>query len=374
MPLMWGRSDFMNDIYSAWHFDGKTAIRRKVEVQSVAGQFFLLETEQRHGPFAFSDLLYTGEQGGASVYKLADNDGWRLGLSGEIPADLSRHLPTKRKYGGIIDKIGLGPASLVFTALSAAAVAVVVLSPQWLAPIIPASVEKNLGEALVGDFGGRFCDTPKGKAALAKMTNALDANGKELQVEVANIDMLNAVALPGGKVVIFQGLLNEAKTPDEVAGVLAHEIGHVRERHVMQGMLRQMGLAVVLGGFDGNGGATLNNLLATTYTRASEEEADAHSIKALQTASISPMGTADFFDRLSRMDGSDQMQKDDRGRAIATYTSSHPLSADRKKRFQDSKVKGKGYSPSLNYEEWTELRTMCAQDRDVKSGWGFDIE
>jgi beta-barrel assembly-enhancing protease len=364
----------MTQPFSAWHFDGKTAIRRKVDVQSVAGQFFLLETERRHGPFSFADLIYTGEQGGAAVYKLDGNDGWRLGLSGSIPSELASHLPTKRKYGGIIDKIGLGPASIVFTGLSAVAVAIVVLSPQWLAPLIPSSVEQNLGDALVGDFGGRFCDTPKGKAALAKMTNALDANGKELQVEVANIDMLNAIALPGKKVVIFQGLLNEAKTPDQVAGVLAHEIGHVRERHAMQGLLRQMGLAVVLGGFDGNGGATLNNLLSTTYTRASEEEADAHSIKAMQNANISPSDTADFFDRLSRMDGSDQMEKDDRGRAIATYTSSHPLSADRKKRFQNSKVKGKVYSPSLTYEEWTELKTMCAQDRDVKSGWGFDIE
>ena len=73
---------------------------------------------------------------------------------------------------------------------------------------------------MVGDFGGRFCDTPKGRAALAKLTKSLDGNPKELQVEVANIDMLNAVALPGGKVVLFQGLLDQAKSPDEVAGVL----------------------------------------------------------------------------------------------------------------------------------------------------------
>ena len=167
---------------------------------------------------------------------------------------------------------------------SAAAVAIVLLSPQWLAPLIPDSVDEKLGDALVGDFGGRFCSTPAGDAALKKLVASLDANPGDLQVEVAKIDMVNAVALPGGKVILFDGLVKQARSPDEVAGVLAHEIGHVRERHVMQGLLRQMGLAVVLGGFDGSGGSTLNSLLSTTYTRDSEREADDHSLKALKKA------------------------------------------------------------------------------------------
>lgn len=363
----------MTQFFSAWHFDGKTAVRRKVEVQTIGVNFFLLETERRHGPFAFEELRYVGEQGGAAVYKLDGEDGWRLGLSGPVPGELVKHLPQKRTYGGIIDRIGLGPASLTFAALSAITVAIVVWSPQWLAPLVPQSVEKRLGDALVGDFGGRFCDTTRGRAALAKLTGSLDDKPQELQVEVANIGMLNAVALPGGKVVLFQGLLDQAKSPDEVAGVLAHEIGHVRERHVMQGLLRQMGLAVVLGGFDGTGGSTLNNVLSTTYTRASEQEADDHSIKAMAKASISPVATAGFFERLSRMDGSANMRKDDQGRIVSGYLSSHPLSDDRRELFKKSVVKGKEYKPALSYSEWTELKTMCAQDKDVKSGWGFDI-
>jgi beta-barrel assembly-enhancing protease len=375
MPLTLGRfEDDMTQFFSAWHFDGKTAVRRLVEVQASDKHFLLIEPDRQHGPFGFAELHYVGEQNGAAVYRLDGDDGWRLGLTGPVPTELAPMLPAKRKYGGFIDRIGLGPASIAFALASVAAVAVVVMTPQWLAPLVPAGVEKKMGDALVGDFGGRFCDAPKGRAALAKLTKSLDPNAGELQVEVANIDMLNAVALPGGKVVLFQGLLDQAKSPDEVAGVLAHEIGHVRERHVMQGLLRQMGLAVVLGGFDGNGGATLNNLLSTTYTRESEKEADDHSIKAMTMASISPQGTSEFFERLAQMDGSDRMDKDGQGRALANYTSSHPLSDDRKNLFRKSRVKGKVYQPSLTYDEWIELKTMCAQDRNVKSGWGFDIE
>jgi beta-barrel assembly-enhancing protease len=374
MHLMSARfEDDMTQFFSAWHFDGKTAVRRTVDVQTAGTHFMLLEAERQHGPFAFAELRYVGEQGGAQVYSLDSEDGWRLGVSGQVPAELAKALPAKRTYGGIIDRLGLGPASIALALASVAAVAVVVMSPQWLAPLVPPSVEKKLGDALVGDFGGRFCDAPKGRAALAKLTKSLDPNAGELQVEVANIDMLNAVALPGGKVVLFQGLLDQAKSADEVAGVLAHEIGHVRERHVMQGMLRQMGLAVVLGGFDGNGGATLNNMLSTTYTRESEKEADDHSIKAMAKAAISPLPTSDFFDRLSEMDGSAYSKEGDQERVLSTYMSSHPLSDDRKKLFRNSRVTGKTYQPALTYDEWIELKTMCAQDRDVKSGWGFDI-
>ena len=42
--------------------------------------------------------------------------------------------------------------------------------------------------------------------------------------------MVNAVALPGGRIILFQGLIDKAKSADEVAGVLAHELGHLRRR------------------------------------------------------------------------------------------------------------------------------------------------
>ncbi len=357
--------------FSAWHYDGKSAVRRSVEVQIVANSFLLLETERRHGPFAFADLNYIGEKDGADVYGLDEDDGWRLGLTGSVPVEIATNLPAKRNYGGWIDRLGIGPAAAGFAVVSAAVVAVVLLTPQWLAPLIPPSVEQSMGNALVGDFGGRFCHTKAGSAALAKLVNSLDASPQDLQVEVAKIDMLNAVALPGGKVILFDGLLKQAKSADEVAGVLAHEIGHVRERHVMQSLLRQLGLSVVLGGLDGTGGSMFSGALSVSYTRRSEREADGYSMKALSGAGISPVATADFFNRLAKLSGEAKGNK--RLTAMTGYISSHPLSAERKKAFQNSIVKGKDYKPALTPTEWTELKTMCAQDRTAKEGFGLDF-
>lgn len=361
----------MSAFFNLSHYDGKSAVKRKVEVQIIGQQFFLLETERRHGPFAFADLQYVTRTGDNDVYGLSGIDGWRLLVSGPVPDELAALLPTPRKYGGWIDRLGFGKAAITFTLLSAAAVAVVLLSPQWLAPLIPSSLDKKLGDALVGDFGGRFCSTAAGDAALKKLVNALDDQPQDLRVEVAKIDMINAVALPGGNVILFDGLLKQARSPDEVAGVLAHEIGHVREKHVMQALLRQMGLAVVLGGIDGNSGALVNNMLAMSYSRESEAEADAHSMKALGQANISPVGTASFFDRLSNLDGS---AGDEAESGITGYLTSHPLSRSRKEAFEKSIVKGAKYKPALTPNEWNELKTMCTQDRKAKSGFGFDFQ
>lgn len=359
----------MSESYSAWHFDGKTAVRRTVTIDIIGQDILLSEQERRHGPFPVEYLTYVGQQGGADVYGLEGHDGWRLGIKGDVPQWIAHIMPEKRRYGGWVDKLGLGPASIAFAGISAAVVAVVLLAPQWLAPLVPASAERELGEALVGDFGGRFCSTPNGSAALKKMTDALEENNEDLQVEVANIDMINAIALPGGKVILFKGLLGSASSADEVAGVLAHEIGHVRERHVMQSLLRQLGLSVVLGGADGTGGGILSSLLGSAYSRDAEREADGYSMEAMERANISPIATAGFFRRLSRLDGS--ANAEDSSGNITGYMSSHPLSSERKKAFENSLKKGHEYQPILTQTEWKNLQNMCEEDEDVEEGFGL---
>jgi beta-barrel assembly-enhancing protease len=358
--------------FEAWHFDGETAVRRNVDVQIIGNNLVLYETDRRGDPVSFHDLYFVGHQNQSAVYGINARDGWRLGLIGNVPADLSALLPRQQKYGGFIDRIGLVPSMLVLAGISAACIAVATYTPQWLAPLIPASVERQLGASMVGDFGGQFCHTPKGDAALAKMVRSLEREPGDLKINVANIDVLNAVALPGGNVVLFNGLVAQAKSPDAVAGVLAHEIGHTREHHVMEGMLRQLGMAVVLSGTSGNAGGMLNDVLSLSYGRDAETEADTHSIKSLANANISPIATADFFDRLSRETG----EKDMKGNAekIAVYMSSHPMSKLRKQAFENSVVKAKKYAPVLTPTEWVDLKTMCAQDRTVKSGFGFDAK
>ncbi len=379
----------MAQFFKVWFYDGESAVRRTVEIQTVGQQFLLLEQERRHGPFDFGALAHAADHGSTQVYGLSGHEGWRLGISGSLPDELARMLPAKGGYGGWVDRLGLGKAALVFIAISAAVVAVVLWSPQWLAPIIPSGIERKLGDAMVGDLGGRFCHTPDGTLALKKLAQSIDPKSDDLQVEVAKIDMLNAVAVPGNKIIIFNGLLKKVPDQDAVAGVLAHEIGHVRKRHVMQGLLRQMGLSLVLGGVGGKSGDAMNSLLGIGYTRDAEGEADGYSIAALKSARISPKPTADFFDTMEReahpphKDVKDHKVKESVGKngtrreelfnSLGGYLASHPVNDARKKAFAASFDKQAKYHSILSNSEWESVKAMCARDKNAKSGFGFDL-
>lgn len=352
--------------FSATHLDGKTAVRRDVEIQVIGENFYLLERERRHGPFAFECVKFISQIGESTSYGYDEIDGWRLTVSGPIPSNLQQWLPPVRNYGIWIDKLGLGPTSIAFVGLSALVIGIGFTAPQWLAPLIPQSVENRLGEALVGDFGGRICSTAKGKAALQKLTNSLDDNPDDLQVEVVNVDMLNAMALPGGKVFLFNGLLQQSSSVDQVAGVLGHEVGHVRKRHVMQGLLRQLGISVLLGGLNDDVGGMVGGALSNSYSRDAEREADAYSIQAMSDANISPLATKSFFQELAKMKGEDASTEN-------SYNSSHPLSNERAVEFDKSFDPSKNYQPALSISEWNDLKSMCKNDKDVKSGFGFDF-
>ncbi len=345
--------------FPAWHYDGTSAVRRYVVVEPRRDRFAVIEDEAEIGEYAFADLAFNDDQGEYLTYRHGGIDGWRLGLSNPPPPELAGKLPGRVRYGGFIDSLGLGKAAIVLGGISAAAAAAFLTAPTWIAPLVPHSTEERLGAFMFDDFGGRICSTPAGEAALAKLVAKLDGRGENLRVEVVNMQMVNAVALPGGRVLLFDGLLNEAETPEEAAAVLGHEIGHVRHRHVMQSLLRQMGLSVLLGGMDGTGGSTISGLLSLSYSREAEREADGYSIDRMKRAGVSPVGGADLFERMS---GGDDADGDTR--VVFGYLSSHPHSAERADAFRSAAGR-KSYAPALNEKEWHALQDMCMDDPDV---------
>lgn len=341
-----------------WHYDGVTALRRRVPLV-VDGDGFMLDTGER---FAFADLTPGDGDGPAATFGLKRRPGWRIGFDGTVPDEVARQLPGARRYGRWVDQLGLWRAAAAFALVAAIVVAVVLRTPALVARMVPASVERRLGEVMVGDFGRKGCQDPAGRAALAKLAQRIDPDDPSLEVQVVKLPMVNAVTLPGGRIVIFDGLLKAATSPDEVAGVIGHEIGHVRNRDVMESLLRQVGLSVVLGGLEGHVGGYTNALLATAYSRDAEARADGYAIDLLRTAKLSPMPTAAFFTRLGKGAGSTER--------MFAYLASHPVSADRATRFRKSVVPGASYAPALDATEWAALRNVCRGETDTIE-WRF---
>ncbi len=361
----------------AWHYDGRSATRHAVQVVPTAEGFTLTGADVFSGPHRWSDVVALGVTGGVtggraasgrSTYGLKAVSGWRLIFDGPPPEHFAAHLPLPARYGRWIDRFGLMRAAIGFTILAAGVVFLVLSAPEWIAPFIPRSVENRLGDAMDGDMGENVCRTAPGKAALDRLAGQLGAQAAGVRsVQVVDVPIVNAVTLPGGRILIFDELLRQARSGDEVAGVLAHEIGHVSHRDTLAALLRQLGLSVLLGGADGNIGGLVSGALSLSYGRDAERAADGFAIDALHTARISPAPTAAFFDRLGGGKGGEKMER------ATGWISSHPVSADRKAAFLKSRQSNISYNPALTDAEWQALKTICARDhkvdKPVKFSW-----
>ena len=232
-----------------------------------------------------------------------------------------------------------------------------------VAPLVPYRVTEPIGRSLVADMG-RACMAPAGRAALSRMVAELTPTrgfAEPLVVTVVDVPVVNAVAVPGGHVVIFRRLIEEAASPDEVAGVLAHEFGHVDRQHPNQALIREMGVSLLARSLGGNIGGVADLTLLLHGTRAAEAEADGEAIGVLRAARISPAQLAGFFDRQAG-------KSDEKGitavlARLGDYADSHPSDASRAARFRGAALANA--KPALSPAEWQALRTICGKPSAV---------
>lgn len=335
-------------------YDGTNAVRHLVEVEARGDALHLAISDAWEETIPLT-LLTLGDRSSSGLTLIhGEQKGWRLRIPAPVPADIDRLFPRRQGYGRWIDRVGVVPAIALFALVSVSVLAVGWFAPVWLAPFVPQSVERAYGQALVGDFGGKFCSSPAGDAALASLTAKLDPHPGELNVRVVDVPVVNAAALPARNIMIFDKLLQETAGPDELAGVLAHEIAHVRQRHVTAALLRQFGVSIFATALGGTTATHVDGFVGLNFTRRAEGEADRVAIATLDRAHISPAPTAGFFRKLKRLEG-------DAGRltpALA-YLSSHPLSGDRERLFSDAAKKDAAYRPALSPQQWAALRSIC---------------
>ncbi|HEX2553149.1 MAG TPA: M48 family metallopeptidase [Microvirga sp.] len=245
-------------------------------------------------------------------------------------------------------------ASVVLTA-----VFLVPLAADRLAGLVPPALERRLGAAVDNQvratFGGATCTSPAGEAALARLTRQIAgslAEAPEVEVAVLRSSLPNAFALPGGRIYLLDGLLRRAESPDEVAGVLAHEIGHVAHRDGLRRLLQTGGTSFLLGLLFGDvtGGAAIvvvgRTLIDGAYSRDAERAADGFASRALAALGRSP-------EPLGRL-----LRRIDDGDGIPPFLSSHPLSAERLAALGSRPVAKPG-PPLLSDAEWQALRNIC---------------
>lgn len=156
---------------------------------------------------------------------------------------------------------------------------------------------------------GNTLDTT-GTTLLQQFANQLQLSNKyPIRVTLVNSNIVNAYALPGGNVVVYKGILQKIKTPEELTALLAHESTHVNERHTLHSLLRSTAngilISIVFGDASGISGAiaghaeTLNGL---RYSRSLEAEADEKGMDLMLANKVNVTGMRELMQMLQKED------------------------------------------------------------------------
>jgi Zn-dependent protease with chaperone function len=269
----------------------------------------------------------------------------------------------RRKIVGLSIAAG---ASLIFTAIFGLPVLA-----NRLVPFVPLTVERKLGEAVdkeirgvldIRHLGPAFtcgagpAELP-GRLALDTLVGKLASTAQlpqPLRVDVVRRSEANAIALPGGHIYVYDGLIEKAQTPDELAGVLAHEIGHVAHRDGTRAVLQTAGLSflfgMMLGDFVGGGAVVIAGraVLRSSYSRRVETAADAYSVNLMRRSGGDPHALGAILARL--------VGDKDQGMKLLL---DHPETKDRIAAI-DAAAAPRATMPLLNPAEWSALKQICS--------------
>ena len=357
----------------AWpgrYSDGRTATFRRVEARigedglSIAGEETWPCDEVRlvDGPDA-SGAIRLGRRGSDARLSIEDRDALR---ALEIYcASLRKSMGDESSWRMVAIWSGAALAALAFLILGVIPYFADHAS-QWVSPRLEAQLGDQVADFIIrftvagGDKDRAECSNAKGRQALDKLVAPLEAElslRDKLRVRVINSSLLNAIALPGNQILVFKGLIDFTQGPNEVAGVLGHEMGHLQLDHPMRLVIRESGTAFLIGLVMGDifGGSAISiagtGLLVTAFSRDAESAADAEAVTLMSKAGldIAPFGA--FFERL-------QAEKGD-GEIPIPFLRTHPPSDQRAKLIEAAPPGGR---QALTPAEWQDLKAICNPD------------
>ena len=361
--------------HAALYYDGRTARAHQVAVEIDPDGLAILDGEGNLvARWPRDDIL--------RVEKPRRDEPVRLGLEGTtarlvvehgwVVAALAAAAPPAAGGGRRMRRIVLRTSAWTAAAAGSVAVIVFVLIPllaAQLAAITPEPIKQRVGEIALPrlaaavaypDGGGGqagFCDFRGGVSALETLARRITAgleSPPSLRLVVIRADLVNAFALPGGYVVLTHGLIRAAESPEEVAGVLAHEVGHVAHDHVTEAIYRTTAISMLVSLLVGDvtfgvAGAVTELVINGRHSREAERAADRYAVELLNASGIDGGGLARFFERIAERAGGED-------HPVFRILSTHPPTGERAEAVRAS---ARADGPALPSHEWQRLRRIC---------------
>lgn len=363
---------------TAQYFDGQSAIAHDVVVRCGTIDLKITAGEDVLAIWPYPDLLSPDPLTPRREARLTHASAPYARLVVDDPAFAERilyhapHLSSKahrKRAAGVV-----GVCMLIALAFVAFGYLFLTFAPRTVAGVMPDKWRNNLGaqveQLLVGNR--KVCTAPEGIAALEVMTKRLTdqtPDPGQFKVLVYDLAIINAFALPGGTIVISRKLIESAESAEGVAGVLAHEMGHVTERDSEAQLVRSLGISVLqqvlFGGSSGVGeaiGGVAGLLALVSYTREAEWRADGHARTFLENAAVDPAGLISFFQFVKDKHAS--ASEDDSQGGLGSLFRTHPGLTERIDVLRDApKWKSR---PVLTEQQWSALKSICETEKTDK--------
>jgi predicted Zn-dependent protease len=343
----------------AIYYDGKTSQPYDAQV-SVLGNFMTISYENGQVAWSIMQIDYSSFTGkGKTMLKYGEFPHQYL----EFPIDsplfsiLENYLPKRREgFWAFANELAgagvLGALITIAIFVSIAGSVYFLLLPkiaEYAASQIPIEAEVELGKQFYDSFvGGMEIDKERTKELQAFAKKMDFQTEYPLKFTVVKDKQVNAFALPGGNIVVFDAILAKMKTPEELAALLSHEVTHVKDRHSLKGLARglagSMVVSVLIGDMNAIGNLLVSqasNIYELGFTRDMEKEADLEGLEIMYHNNLDPKGMINLMERLHEEEKKYGVDK------MPAYLNSHPLT---KERIDYISKESKGHSGKKNVE------------------------
>lgn len=220
-----------------------------------------------------------------------------------------------------------------------------------LAHVIPWRWEQKAGQLALPQ---NVCPgNPQAEKLLVRLVNRIYPLSREdaaysIDVRIVKDPAVNTYAGLGGNIAVDSGLLKQAESPEELAGVIAHEVGHVEHRDIMEGAIARMltseGIHIVFG--DHVSAVQWSQyFLNMNFTRKQEALADEAGLVRLQKAHVDNQGYRHFFERMEN------------SASVPVFLSDHPANHARFEMAE--RFDNRGATPIMTRNEWEILKSYC---------------
>lgn len=352
----------------ALYANGRAAVIHEAECD-LAGDALSFSSGDMMAVWPYAELRRADDGNGRIILKRKPDTGERLIFEHEMKDGLRAAAPGlfSKRAMGIERPVVIASLAGVAFAVAAAFLIGVPMASGPIADAMPVPYREQIADISWSQVNALtdYCDDSDEASRILndmahRMMRAADVPQRDdIWITIVEAPIPNAFALPDDSIIVTAQLIDLAERPDELAGVLAHEIAHIERNHVLKNIVGSIGAGIffdVVFGGAGVGQAVAIasvNLAGLRYSREFEHEGDARGLDYLDAAGIDTGGLARMFDHLR------EEVEGEAGEGIPSILSTHPETTARG---ADARARSRPELPQpLTDAEWAVVRGVCGR-------------